>query len=272
MTSVLQVRGAGPGSRCISELVTVSPYCSLPRGYSPRTADGPPRHVPPTLRGRDALLWQISAAQCSIITGGPKVRDRFICQPEAGSHRAEHRFALRCFSPLCSHRKGLFGSCSCQPWRRHSAFSENRKTLVNLNISSSEYFSKAKHKKPTWPYATPFNTLIFKYSINIVTHRPIARQRLGKQAHNKYATNNRIDPFLRNVRNTRTQQHKRCRRRCFLCRFTYIQCYATDVFSLPWSDPSPTVSRNVTLILTLNWQLKRRKRKCQSYMCQSVHY
>jgi hypothetical protein len=40
----------------------------------------------------------------------------------------------------------------------------------------------------------------------IVTYRPIAREQLGKQARNKYATNNRVDPFLGNALNTRTQQ------------------------------------------------------------------
>jgi hypothetical protein len=40
----------------------------------------------------------------------------------------------------------------------------------------------------------------------IVTHIPIVRQRLGKQARNKYATSNRVDPLLYNVRNTPTQQ------------------------------------------------------------------
>jgi hypothetical protein len=41
---------------------------------------------------------------------------------------------------------------------------------------------------------------------NIVTCRPVARERFGEQAHQKYATNNRVDPFLGNARNTRTQQ------------------------------------------------------------------
>jgi hypothetical protein len=42
--------------------------------------------------------------------------------------------------------------------------------------------------------------------IDIVTCRPIARERIGKEARNNYATNNRIDTFLRNARNTCTQQ------------------------------------------------------------------
>jgi hypothetical protein len=32
----------------------------------------------------------------------------------------------------------------------------------------------------------------------------VARERLGKQARNKYATNNRLDPFLGKARNKRT--------------------------------------------------------------------
>jgi hypothetical protein len=42
--------------------------------------------------------------------------------------------------------------------------------------------------------------------MHIVTCKPIARERLGKQACNKYATNNKVDPFPGNARNTRTQQ------------------------------------------------------------------
>jgi hypothetical protein len=34
--------------------------------------------------------------------------------------------------------------------------------------------------------------------INVVTFISIARQRLGKQARNKYSTNNRVDPLLGN--------------------------------------------------------------------------
>jgi hypothetical protein len=41
---------------------------------------------------------------------------------------------------------------------------------------------------------------------NIVTCRPIAKERLGKQTSNNYSTNNRADPFKDNARNTRTQQ------------------------------------------------------------------
>jgi hypothetical protein len=37
-----------------------------------------------------------------------------------------------------------------------------------------------------------------------VTCRPIARERLGKQARNKYSTNIRVDPFLDNEHNNRT--------------------------------------------------------------------
>jgi hypothetical protein len=55
---------------------------------------------------------------------------------------------------------------------------------------------------------------IFKH---IVTCIPITSERLGKQACNKYSTNNRVYPFLGNARNTSTQQWNRCRRRCFLC-------------------------------------------------------
>jgi hypothetical protein len=40
----------------------------------------------------------------------------------------------------------------------------------------------------------------------IVTCRPTARERFGNQARNKYATNNRADPFLGNARNARMQQ------------------------------------------------------------------
>jgi hypothetical protein len=40
----------------------------------------------------------------------------------------------------------------------------------------------------------------------IVTRIPIARQRLDKQARNKYATNNRVFPLLGNARDTRKQQ------------------------------------------------------------------
>jgi hypothetical protein len=42
--------------------------------------------------------------------------------------------------------------------------------------------------------------------LDIVTCRPTARERLDKQARNKYATNNTVDPFLGNARNTCTQQ------------------------------------------------------------------
>jgi hypothetical protein len=48
--------------------------------------------------------------------------------------------------------------------------------------------------------------LVCGYASYIVTRRPIAKERLGKEAHNKYATNNRVDPFLGNAHNTRTQQ------------------------------------------------------------------
>lgn len=41
----------------------------------------------------------------------------------------------------------------------------------------------------------------------------IVTQRLGKEAHNKYATNNRADPLLTNASNT----CNRCCKRCFLC-------------------------------------------------------
>jgi hypothetical protein len=43
-------------------------------------------------------------------------------------------------------------------------------------------------------------------SVYIVTCRAVARERLGKQPRNKYATNNRAGSFLGNARNTRTQQ------------------------------------------------------------------
>jgi hypothetical protein len=42
--------------------------------------------------------------------------------------------------------------------------------------------------------------------LHIVTCRPIARVRLSKEAGKKYVTNSRVDPFLDNARNTRTQQ------------------------------------------------------------------
>jgi hypothetical protein len=38
-----------------------------------------------------------------------------------------------------------------------------------------------------------------------VTHMSITRQRIAKQARNQYATNNRVDSFLGNARNTCTQ-------------------------------------------------------------------
>jgi hypothetical protein len=41
---------------------------------------------------------------------------------------------------------------------------------------------------------------------NILTCRPIARERLRKQVLNKYSTNNRVDTFLGNALNTRMQQ------------------------------------------------------------------
>jgi hypothetical protein len=40
----------------------------------------------------------------------------------------------------------------------------------------------------------------------IVTHIPIARQRLSKEARDKYAKNNKVDPLLGNASNKRTQQ------------------------------------------------------------------
>jgi hypothetical protein len=43
-------------------------------------------------------------------------------------------------------------------------------------------------------------------AVNIVTRMPITRQRLGKIARNKYATNSRVDPLLGNTSSTRTQQ------------------------------------------------------------------
>jgi hypothetical protein len=51
-------------------------------------------------------------------------------------------------------------------------------------------------------------TFVSKYvHLNIyVTCRPTARERFGKQARNKYATNNRVDPFPGNARNTRMRQ------------------------------------------------------------------
>jgi hypothetical protein len=39
---------------------------------------------------------------------------------------------------------------------------------------------------------------------NTVTCRPVARERPGKQARNKYTTNNRADPLLDNARNNGT--------------------------------------------------------------------
>jgi hypothetical protein len=45
-----------------------------------------------------------------------------------------------------------------------------------------------------------------KNVIYIVTCRPIAMERVGKQTRNKHATKNRVDPFLGNAHNTRTQQ------------------------------------------------------------------
>jgi hypothetical protein len=56
-----------------------------------------------------------------------------------------------------------------------------------------------------------------KEIIHNVTCRPIARELLDKQARKKYATNNRVDTFLDNARNTSTQQWSRCRKRLFLC-------------------------------------------------------
>jgi hypothetical protein len=51
----------------------------------------------------------------------------------------------------------------------------------------------------------PCRTLIYQ-CLHIVTCRAFARERLGKQTSNKYATNNTVDPFLGNTRNARTQQ------------------------------------------------------------------
>jgi hypothetical protein len=42
--------------------------------------------------------------------------------------------------------------------------------------------------------------------VHTVTCKHIAKERLGKQVRNKYVTNNRVDPFLGNAHNTRTQK------------------------------------------------------------------
>jgi hypothetical protein len=71
---------------------------------------------------------------------------------------------------------------------------------------------------------------------NIVTCRPIARERLGKQARNKYATNNRVDPLLGNPRNTRTQQQNRLAKGVFYVS-SQISIARQRMFSVLWSDP-----------------------------------
>jgi hypothetical protein len=70
-----------------------------------------------------------------------------------------------------------------------------------------------------------------------VTCRPIARERLiNKRATN---TNNRVDLFLGNAYNTRTQQWNQCHKRCFLCgshisiagqRMCFLCCGPTQVY------------------------------------------
>jgi hypothetical protein len=65
-----------------------------------------------------------------------------------------------------------------------------------------------------------------------VTCRPIAREPLGKQARNKYATNNKVDPFLGNARNNRTA----VARHLFYVG-SHISIARQRMFSVLWSDP-----------------------------------
>jgi hypothetical protein len=46
--------------------------------------------------------------------------------------------------------------------------------------------------------------IILRILKDIMTCRPIAKERLVKQVRNKYATNNRVDPLLGNARNAHT--------------------------------------------------------------------
>jgi hypothetical protein len=68
-----------------------------------------------------------------------------------------------------------------------------------------------------WKFSSSAENLVFQYKfimflniihrrVYIVTCRPIARELLRKQARNKHTTNNTVDPFLGNNRNTHTQQ------------------------------------------------------------------
>jgi hypothetical protein len=66
----------------------------------------------------------------------------------------------------------------------------------------------------------------------IVTCRPIARERLGKQARNKYSTKNRVDPFLGNARNNRTGVA-----RSVFCVGSHISIARQRIFSMLASDP-----------------------------------
>jgi hypothetical protein len=74
-----------------------------------------------------------------------------------------------------------------------------------FNFDSKCYFFFVKYN-----ITHTYKQFLIKFKIvrliRIVTCRSIARERLGKQARNKYTTNKRMDPFLGNARNTRTQQ------------------------------------------------------------------
>jgi hypothetical protein len=65
-----------------------------------------------------------------------------------------------------------------------------------------------------------------------VTSRPLARERLGKQAHNKYASNKRVDPFLGNARNNRTGVAGGV-----FYVSSHISIARQRMFSVLWSDP-----------------------------------
>jgi hypothetical protein len=69
---------------------------------------------------------------------------------------------------------------------------------------------------------------------NIVTCRPAARERPGKQALNE--TSNRGHQLLGNARNTCMQQLNRCFKRCFLCG-SHISLPRYRMVSALWYDP-----------------------------------
>jgi hypothetical protein len=68
----------------------------------------------------------------------------------------------------------------------------------------------------------------------IVTCKPIARERLGKQARNKYSTNNVVDPFLGNARNARNNRTGVAR--SVFCVGSHISIASKRTCSVLWSD------------------------------------